>query len=36
MLTGFYLQQVLILPYRLLPLIVFVAIGIGVFLSKKN
>ena len=36
MLTGFYLQQVLVMPYRFLPLIVFVAIGIGVFLSKKN
>ena len=32
MLTGFYF----VLPYRFLPLIVFVAIGIGVFLSKKN
>ena len=36
MLTGFYLQQVVVMPYRFLPLIVFVAIGIGVFLSKKN
>jgi len=32
MLTEFYF----VLPYRFLPLIVFVAIGIGVFLSKKN
>ena len=32
MLTDFYF----VLPYRFLPLIVFVAIGIGVFLSKKN
>ena len=32
MLTGFYF----VLPYRFLPLIVFVAIGVGVFLSKKN
>ena len=32
MLTDFYF----ILPYRFLPLIVFVAVGIGVFLSKKN
>ena len=36
MLTGFYLQQVVVKQYRFLPLIVFVAIGIGVFLSKKN
>ena len=36
MLTGFYLQQVVVMPYRFLPLIVFVAIGVGVFLSKKN
>ena len=32
MLTDFYF----ILPYRFLPLIVFVAVGIGVLLSKKN
>jgi len=32
MLTDFYF----VLPYRFLPLIVFVAIGIGVFLAKKN
>ena len=32
MLTDFYF----VLPYRFIPLIVFVAIGIGVFLSKKN
>ena len=32
MLTDFYF----VLPYRFLPLIVFVAIGIGVFLSKKD
>tara|TARA_Y100000590_G_C15679108_1_gene999134 strand:- start:226 stop:1395 length:1170 start_codon:yes stop_codon:yes gene_type:complete len=32
MLTEFYF----VLPYRFLPLIVFVAIGIGVFFSKKN
>ncbi len=32
MLTEFYF----VLPYRFLPLIVFVAIGVGVFLSKKN
>ena len=32
MLTDFYS----ILPYRFLPLIVFVAVGIGVLLSKKN
>ena len=34
MLTAF--QPVPILPHRFLPLIVFVAIGIGVLLSKKN
>ena len=33
-LTSF--QPVPILPYRFLPLIVFVAVGIGVLLSKKN
>ena len=33
-LIGF--QAVPILPYRFLPLIVFVAVGIGVLLSKKN
>ena len=32
MLTDFYF----ILPYRFLPLIVFVAVGIGVLLSKRN
>jgi hypothetical protein len=32
MLTDFYF----ILPYRFLPLIVFVAVGIGILLSKKN
>ena len=32
MLTEFYF----VLPYRFLPLIVFVAIGVGVFLSKKD
>ena len=32
MLTEFYF----VLPYRFLPLIVFVAIGIGVFFSKKD
>ena len=32
MLTEFYF----VLPYRFLPLIVFVAIGVGVFLSNKN
>ena len=32
MLTDFYF----ILPHRFLPLIVFVAVGIGVLLSKKN
>ena len=32
MLTDFYS----IMPYRFLPLIVFVAVGIGVLLSKKN
>ena len=32
MLTEFYF----VLPYRFLPLIVFVAIGIGVFLSKRD
>ena len=32
MLTDFYF----VLPYRFLPLIVFVAIGIGVFFSKKD
>jgi len=32
MLTDFYF----VLPYRFMPLIVFVAIGVGVFLSKKN
>ena len=32
MLTDFYF----VLPYRFIPLIVFVAIGVGVFLSKKN
>ncbi|SVC58839.1 uncharacterized protein METZ01_LOCUS311693, partial [marine metagenome] len=34
MLTAF--QPVPILPHRFLPLIVFVAVGIGVLLSKKN
>jgi len=33
-LIGF--QAVPILPYRFLPLIVFVAVGIGVLLSKRN
>jgi hypothetical protein len=32
MVTAFYE----ILPYRLVPLIVFVAIGIGLFFSKKT
>jgi len=32
MLTEFYF----VLPYRFLPLIVFVAIGIGIFFSKKD
>ena len=32
MITDFYF----VLPYRFIPLIVFVAIGFGVFLSKKN
>ena len=32
MLTEFYF----VLPYRFLPLIVFVAIGVGVFFSKKD
>ena len=32
MLTEFYF----VLPYRFLPLIIFVAIGIGVFFSKKD
>ena len=34
MLTAF--QPVPVLPHRFLPLIVFVAVGIGVLLSKKN
>ena len=34
MLTAF--QPIPILPHRFLPLIVFVAVGIGVLLSKKN
>ena len=29
-------QTVPVMPYRFLPLIVFVAVGIGVLLSKKN
>tara|TARA_B100001013_G_scaffold210155_1_gene127732 strand:- start:685 stop:1116 length:432 start_codon:yes stop_codon:yes gene_type:complete len=32
MLTDFYS----VMPYRFLPLIVFVAVGIGVLLSRKN
>jgi hypothetical protein len=32
MITGFYY----ILPYRFVPLVVFFAIGVGIFLAKKN
>ena len=36
MLTSFLEIGFPVLPYRFLPLIVFVAVGIGVLLSKKN
>jgi FtsH-binding integral membrane protein len=36
MLTSFLEIGFPVLPYRFLPLIVFVAVGIGVLLSRKN